>query len=87
MNADPRRIQIIRQHKRWCDKYLMFSIVAILGIFASAVLVLDYLQVPATARSGVYFLLSSIILAGVIWNATGLAVIEIHTLLDARKAG
>lgn len=87
MHTDPRRIEIIRQHKRWCDRYVLFSLGVILAVFIGALVVMDQLRVAAAERCGIYIMLATILLTVIIWNAAGMAVAEIHTLLEGRKLG
>ena len=86
MRTDPRRTEIIRQHKHWCDSHLFFSIGVILAVFAGAILTLDRLRVDAADRSAVYIVLSTIVLATIIWNAAGMAVAQVHAILEGRSA-
>lgn len=87
MAVDPRRIEIIRQHKHWCDRYVVLSIGAILTIFVGGAVVMDQLRVTAADRSSIDVMLATIVLAVIIWNAAGMAVAEIHALLEGRKPG
>jgi hypothetical protein len=87
MAVDPRRIAIIRQHRHWCDRYVVLSIGVILTVFVGAVVVMDQLRIATADRAGMYVMLATIVLAVIIWNAAGMAVVEIHSLLEGGKPG
>lgn len=85
MNADQHRVELARTHRRWCNRFAVYSIGVILAEFIAAVLIMDRLRVPAAERSGVYVMLATIVLAVIIWNAAGIAVTEIHALLEGQN--
>lgn len=85
MTKDPRRIEIFRQHKHWRDKCVVFSTGFILAVFLGAAVVMDQLRVAVAERSGIYVMLATIVMAGIVWNAAGTAVAEIHSLLESRQ--
>ena len=87
MTVDPRRIEIIRRHKHWCDRYVVLSIGVILTIFVGGAVVMDQLHVTAADRASIDVMLATIVLAVIIWNAAGMAVAEIHALLEVKKPG
>ncbi len=74
MDEDQRRLELLRFHKRWADRYLLAWIVLIVSLFAGVYLLLDHLVVSVEERTGGYVLLATIILAEVIWQAAGAVV-------------
>ena len=81
MDEDQRRLELLRFHKRWADRYLLVWIVFIVSLFAGVYILLDYLAVPVEERTGAYVLLATIILAGIIWQAAGAVVARTHMLV------
>lgn len=86
MNGDQVRLEVIRQHKRWADRYLVIWIVLIIFLFGGVHVLLESAALPLEARTGPYILLAAIVLAGAIWQAAGLAVARIHMLLQGNDA-
>jgi len=81
MDQDKRRLELVRLHKRWADRYLLIWIAFILVLFAGLYLVLGYLAVPTAERTDAFLLLATVMLAGTIWQAMGAVVARTDMLI------
>jgi hypothetical protein len=75
------KIQIIRLHKTWADRYMVFWQVLTLLVFFGAYLVLSESNAEPAASTGALVLLATIVLIAAIWQAVGLAVARVHLIL------
>jgi len=85
MNAE-RRLEVMKQHKRWCDRASLYSLIVIVAIFLAMNFLMDFLGASTADRPLPYILLATIILATIIWNAAARAVVEVHSLLEERTS-
>ena len=81
MDDDQRRLELLRIHKRWADRYFLAWLVIIVALFAGVHFLLDFLVVPVEARTGSYVLLANIMVAGIIWQAASAVVARTHMLI------
>ena len=79
-----RRLELIKLHKKWCDRYVIYSLIVILIIFIAISVIMDQLNASDAMRPLVYILVATMILATIIWNAVALAVVEIQAVIEGR---
>jgi hypothetical protein len=82
MNIDPRRVQIIKLHKRWADGLTLIWLLIIIPLFAASYLLFSQTDFPTDERNGAFILLGVIIVVAAIWQAAGLAIARLHMIFD-----
>ncbi len=78
MNGEPRRIGIIRLHKRWADGYTLVSQMLILLLLGGVYILFGQSGFGAPEQIEAFVLLTAIILATVVWQAVGLGIARVH---------
>jgi hypothetical protein len=73
---------IIKLHKAWADRYMLFWYVLVVTLFAGISFLLENSSVEAAVKTNAYILLAAIVVIGTIWQAAGLTVARVHMLLE-----
>jgi hypothetical protein len=82
MNIDPRRVQIVRLHKKWADGLTLIWLLIIIPLFAAFYFLFAQADLPIEERNGAFILLGVIIVVAAIWQAVGLAIARLHMIFD-----
>jgi hypothetical protein len=82
MSIDPKRLQIIRLHKKWADGLTLLWLLIVLPLFAAIYFLFEQVGAPADERNGAFVLLGVVIVVAAIWQAVGLGVARVHMIFE-----
>jgi hypothetical protein len=80
-----RQLELLKLHKKWCDRYVLYSLGVIFAIFLAISVVMDQLKASESERPGLYVVIATMMLATIIWNAAAQVVVRIHALIESLK--
>jgi hypothetical protein len=82
MSIEPKRLQIIKLHKKWADGLTLLWLLIILPVFGAAYFLFEQTAFLAEERNGAFILLAVIVILTVIWQAVGLGIARMHMIFE-----
>ena len=82
MNIDPRRVQIIKLHKKWADGLTLIWLLIIIPLFAASYFLFAQADFSTDERNGAFIFLGVVIVVAAIWQAAGLAIARLHMIFE-----
>ncbi len=82
MRLESQGTRILRLHKRWADGWTLLWQGFVLMLFGGMYFLLGQVGLAPVDRAAPLVLLGVMVLVAAVWQAAGLAVARIHTLLE-----
>jgi hypothetical membrane protein len=82
MSIDPKRLEIVKLHKKWADGLTMLWLLVVLPLFAAIYFLFEQAGLPTDERNGAFVILAVVIIVAVIWQAVGLGVARVHMIFE-----
>ena len=86
MPAEHPDTAILRAHLEWARRQAIFWLVLSLGVFAAAFWLLGLAEVPDSDRTAALVILSTLILLNALWQAIGLTLARLESMILARTS-
>jgi hypothetical protein len=82
MSIEPKRLQIIKLHKKWADGLTLLWLLIVLPLFGATYFLFEQIDFPPDERNGVFIILAVVVLVSVVWQAVGLGVARLHMIFE-----
>jgi hypothetical protein len=78
---------VLKIHKAWVDRFLIFSIILVVGLMVAAAALAEMAEADGATRTGMMIIMGPLVIVVCIWQAAGMVAAHIHELiLDQRDA-
>ena len=84
LHKESRRIANFREHIFWAHRWTLFWAALSIGVFVATYAFCAINETPETNRTLMYIALATILIISAIWQATGLALARLESLILVR---